>query len=66
MVGLMGCVMLFVFGFVFVCFDLCVVVVDGDGVVLMWMGVFVMFGIYGLVNFMYVLFDNGVYELMGG
>jgi phosphonopyruvate decarboxylase len=66
MVGSMGCASSFGLGIALARPDRKVVVIDGDGALLMRMGSLAMNGYYGGANFLHVLLDNESYESTGG
>lgn len=65
-VGLMGYIFLIVFGVVMQKFKRQIFCLDGDGLVIMYMGVMVIVGQFNLDNFKYIVINNGVYDLVGG
>ena len=66
MVGSMGCAASFGLGLSLVRPDKKVIVIDGDGAVLMRMGNMATVGAYGGDNFYHLLLDNHVHESTGG
>jgi phosphonopyruvate decarboxylase len=66
MVGSMGCAASFGLGLSLVRPDKKVIVVDGDGAVLMRLGNMATVGLYGGDNFFHLLLDNHVHESTGG
>jgi phosphonopyruvate decarboxylase len=66
MVGSMGCAASFGLGLSLVRPDKKIIVIDGDGAVLMRMGNLATVGAYGGDNFYHVLLDNHVHESTGG
>ena len=66
MVGSMGCAASFGLGLSLVRPDKKVIVIDGDGAVLMRMGNLATVGAYGKDNYFHVLLDNHVHESTGG
>ena len=66
MVGSMGCAASFGLGLSLVRPDKKIIVVDGDGAVLMRMGNLATVGVYAGDNFYHVLLDNHVHESTGG
>ncbi|MDH3903460.1 MAG: phosphonopyruvate decarboxylase [Xanthomonadales bacterium] len=66
MVGSMGCAASFGLGLSLVRPDKKVIVVDGDGAVLMRMGNMASVGAYGGDNFYHLLLDNNAHESTGG
>lgn len=65
MVGSMGCASSFALGVALSHPDRRVVVVDGDGAVLMRMGALAVVGTQKPVNLIHILLDNGTYESTG-
>ena len=66
MVGSMGCAAAFGLGLSLVRPDKKIIVIDGDGAVLMRMGNLATVGAYGGDNFYHLLLDNHVHESTGG
>ena len=66
MVGSMGCAASFGLGLSLVRPDKKVIVIDGDGAVLMRMGNMATVGAYGGDNYYHLLLDNHVHESTGG
>ncbi len=66
MVGSMGCAASFGLGLSLVRPDKKIIVIDGDGAVLMRMGNMATVGVYGGDNFFHLLLDNHVHESTGG
>ncbi len=66
MVGSMGCAASFGLGLSLVRPDKKIIVIDGDGAVLMRMGNMATVGAYGGDNFYHLLLDNHVHESTGG
>jgi phosphonopyruvate decarboxylase len=66
MVGSMGCAASLGLGLSLARPDKKVVVIDGDGAVLMRMGNMATVGVYGGANFYHLLLDNHVHESTGG
>ena len=66
MVGSMGCGASLGLGLSLARPDKKVIVIDGDGAVLMRMGNMATIGVYGGVNFYHLLLDNRVHESTGG
>ena len=66
MVGSMGCAASLGLGLSLARPDKTVVVIDGDGAVLMRMGNMATVGVYGGANFYHLLLDNHVHESTGG
>jgi len=66
MVGSMGCAPSLGLGLALARPDLRVVVVDGDGALLMRMGNLGTLGTYGAPNLIHLLLDNGVHDSTGG
>ncbi len=66
MVGSMGCVSSLGLGLSLALPDKRVLVVDGDGSVLMRMGNLATVGAYGGRNFQHLVLDNGIHESTGG
>ena len=66
MVGSMGCAASFGLGLSLVRPDRKIIVIDGDGAVLMRMGNMATVGAYGKDNFYHLLLDNHVHESTGG
>lgn len=66
MVGSMGCVSAIGLGIALARPDLRVVIVDGDGALLMRMGNLATNGYYHPANILHVLFDNNAHESTGG
>ncbi len=66
MVGSMGCASSLGLGLSLALEDLRVLVVDGDGAVLMRMGNLATVGAYGGRNFQHLVLDNGLHESTGG
>jgi len=66
MVGSMGCAASLGLGLSLARPDKKVVVIDGDGAVLMRMGNMATLGVYGGANFYHLLLDNHVHESTGG
>jgi phosphonopyruvate decarboxylase len=66
MVGSMGCVSSFGLGLSLVRPDKKVVVIDGDGSLLMRMGSLATNAAYGADNLLHVLLDNGIHDSTGG
>jgi len=66
MVGSMGCAVSLGLGIALACPDRRIVVLDGDGALLMRLGALAMLGIERPSNLVHVLFDNGIHESTGG
>ena len=66
MVGSMGCVATLALGLALARPDLRVVAVDGDGALLMRMGLFATLGAYGPSNLYHLLLDNSAHDSTGG
>lgn len=66
MVGSMGCVSSIALGIALKQPHKKVIVIDGDGAVLMRMGAMVMLGHYRPKNLLHIVLDNGAYESTGG
>ncbi len=66
MVGSMGCAMSFGLGLAVARPDRRVVVIDGDGALLMRMGALTTIGHERPANLLHLLFDNGMHESTGG
>jgi phosphonopyruvate decarboxylase len=66
MVGSMGCAAPLGLGLALCCPKKKVVVLDGDGAVLMHMGALAMIGRYKPGNFVHIVLDNRIYESTGG
>ena len=66
MVGSMGCAASFGLGLSLVRPDKKIIVIDGDGAVLMRMGNMATVGVYGGDNYFHLLLDNHVHESTGG
>ncbi len=66
MVGSMGCAASFGLGLSLVRPDKKIIVIDGDGAVLMRMGNMATVGVYAGDNFFHLLLDNHVHESTGG
>jgi len=66
MVGSMGCASSFGLGLALACPDKRVVVLDGDGAVLMRLGALATLGYERPENLVHVLLDNGIHESTGG
>lgn len=66
MAGSMGCASSIGLGLALSCPSKRVIVLDGDGAVLMRMGNLAMNGCYRAKNFFHVVLDNGTYESTGG
>jgi len=66
MVGSMGCVATLALGLALARPDLRVVAVDGDGALLMRMGLFATVGAYGPTNLYHLLLDNSAHDSTGG
>lgn len=66
MVGSMGCASPFGLGVALARQDKNIVVIDGDGALLMRMGTLAMNGYYGGPNFLHIVLDNQAYESTGG
>jgi len=66
MVGSMGCAASFGLGLALARPDKKIIVIDGDGAVLMRMGNMATLGAYGGDNFFHLLLDNHVHESTGG
>jgi phosphonopyruvate decarboxylase len=66
MVGSMGCAVSLGLGIALVCPDRRIVVLDGDGALLMRLGALAMLGFERPPNLVHVLFDNGIHESTGG
>jgi phosphonopyruvate decarboxylase len=66
MVGSMGCASSFGLGLSLALPDKRVLVVDGDGSVIMRMGNLATVGTYGGRNFQHLVLDNGIHESTGG
>ncbi|HLC14839.1 MAG TPA: phosphonopyruvate decarboxylase [Thermodesulfovibrionia bacterium] len=66
MAGSMGCALPFGLGLAINCRNRRVIVLDGDGALLMRMGAMATAGRYGTGNLTHIVFDNGVYLSTGG
>jgi len=66
MVGSMGCAVSLGLGIALACPDRRVIVLDGDGALLMRLGALAMLGDQQPPNLVHVLFDNGIHESTGG
>lgn len=66
MVGSMGCAAALGLGLSLACPDKKIIVIDGDGAVLMRMGNLATMGAYAGDNYYHLLLDNGVHESTGG
>ncbi len=66
MVGSMGCAVSLGLGIALACPDRRVIVLDGDGALLMRLGALAMLGHERPPNLVHVLFDNGIHESTGG
>ena len=66
MVGSMGCAASFGLGLSLVRPDKKIIVIDGDGAVLMRMGNMATVGVYGGDNYFHLLLDNHIHESTGG
>lgn len=66
MVGSMGCAVSLGLGIAIACPDRRVIVLDGDGALLMRLGALAMLGHERPLNLVHVLFDNGIHESTGG
>jgi len=66
MVGSMGCAVSLGLGIALACPNRRIVVLDGDGALLMRLGALAMLGVERPPNLVHVLFDNGIHESTGG
>jgi len=66
MVGSMGCAASLGLGIALACRSRRVVVLDGDGALLMRLGALAMLGCQRPSNLVHILFDNGIHESTGG
>lgn len=66
MVGSMGCAFPFALGIAMNRRDRKIIVLDGDGALLMHLGAMAMVGPYSQGNLIHIIFDNGVYLSTGG
>jgi len=66
MVGSMGCAVSLGLGIALACPDRRIVVLDGDGALLMRLGALAMLGVERPPNLVHVLLDNGIHESTGG
>jgi phosphonopyruvate decarboxylase len=66
MVGSMGCAVSLGLGIALACPNRRIVVLDGDGALLMRLGALAMLGFERPPNLVHVLFDNGLHESTGG